>query len=481
MKYFILTLITGLILVTGLPASRAAQDEDMRVMAVKAREKQLLLLEKTRKEKILAEQEAEKSRKEILEDRDKLLGAISRMKAANKKLTSQNKSLGEDIVILTQKEKKLNDKVTEMDAEVKELVGFVRITAKDLSDLTARSLQSAVSGNSPEIMDRIVDNTGFPGMKEISTMTDLLFDEIRNSGQVRIQPGTIIDRSGREVTADILSLGNFSAAYKKEGEIGFLLHSDQSRRLFALSKKPPGTMQKEISRYMAGESISVPIDMSKGAAMRQLTHKLSLLEQIPKGGPVVWPIVGIAVVALLIILERIIFLSLISMNHQNFMEKLKNFIEKNEWQACKNFCKIHNKKPLARAVMAAVPFRDKSRIDMENALQEAILREIPPMERFMSTLGMLAAIAPLMGLLGTVTGMINTFHVITFFGTSDPRMMSGGISEALITTMLGLSVAIPIMLCHTLINRKVENLISTMEEKAVSFVNTVFITRTRKC
>jgi biopolymer transport protein ExbB len=90
---------------------------------------------------------------------------------------------------------------------------------------------------------------------------------------------------------------------------------------------------------------------------------------------------------------------------------------------------------------------------------------------------MLAAIAPLLGLLGTVTGMINTFHVITYYGTGDPRMMSGGISEALVTTMLGLSVAIPIMLCHTLLSGKVENLIGQMEKKAVSFVNTLFKAR----
>ena len=110
---------------------------------------------------------------------------------------------------------------------------------------------------------------------------------------------------------------------------------------------------------------------------------------------------------------------------------------------------------------------------MENALQEAILREVPPMERFLSTLGMLAAIAPLLGLLGTVTGMIDTFHVITQHGTGDPRMMSGGISEALVTTMLGLSVAIPIMLAHTLLNRAVDKHIGQMEEKAVALINIV--------
>ncbi len=105
------------------------------------------------------------------------------------------------------------------------------------------------------------------------------------------------------------------------------------------------------------------------------------------------------------------------------------------------------------------------------------MNEIPRLERFLSTLGMLAAISPLLGLLGTVTGMINTFHVITWYGAGDPRMMSGGISEALVTTMLGLSAAIPIMMCHTLLSRKVENVIARMEEKAVAFVNTIFRTR----
>jgi biopolymer transport protein ExbB len=95
------------------------------------------------------------------------------------------------------------------------------------------------------------------------------------------------------------------------------------------------------------------------------------------------------------------------------------------------------------------------------------------MERFLSTLGMLAAIAPLLGLLGTVTGMIETFHAITLHGTGDPRLMSGGISEALVTTMLGLSTAIPLMLAQTMFNRTVDNRIGEMEEKAMALVNII--------
>jgi len=149
----------------------------------------------------------------------------------------------------------------------------------------------------------------------------------------------------------------------------------------------------------------------------------------------------------------------------------------NDWKGCRLFLESKSRKLIPKVLLTALAFKDQTRQDMENALQEAILGEIPRIERFLSTLGMLAAIAPLLGLLGTVTGMINTFHVITTYGTGDPRMMSSGISEALVTTMLGLSVAIPIMLAHTFLSRRVETLISKMEEKSVAFVNLVFKSR----
>jgi biopolymer transport protein ExbB len=101
------------------------------------------------------------------------------------------------------------------------------------------------------------------------------------------------------------------------------------------------------------------------------------------------------------------------------------------------------------------------------------LKEMPRLERFLPTLGVLAAIAPLLGLLGTVTGMINTFQVITAVGTGDPRMMSGGISEALLTTQFGLTVAIPIMIIHHFLERRVDKIVGDMEEKGTAFAVTM--------
>jgi len=169
------------------------------------------------------------------------------------------------------------------------------------------------------------------------------------------------------------------------------------------------------------------------------------------------------------------------MKSEPFMDKLRALVAAGDWEGCEALCRSWKNKWIPEILLTALAFRDQSRQDMENALQEAILGKIPAIERFVSTLGMLAAIAPLLGLLGTVTGMINTFHVITYYGAGDPKMMSGGISEALVTTMLGLTVAIPIMLLHTLLSRRVETQIGQMEEKAVAFVNMVFKARNECC
>ncbi len=467
-----------LLLVTSAPA---AATQDMRAAAQEAAKQRTELLNRATLEEQTARDQAKKSRDTIFQDKKALTRAIGQKRKENRALAKKNLKIQTNINSLNAREAELRAKLAEMDAVVKELSGFVRISAKDLDTLISHSLRSAVIRDRASKIRPLVNADKFPAMADIQTMTDLLMDEILASGQVRIEQGNIIDQTGKEVVAKLLVLGNFTAAYQLNNKVGFLLFSDQSQQLFALSKPPSLVMQKAIKRYMNGEADAVPIDVSKGGAMRQLTHKLSLLEQIPKGGVVVWPILAIALFAGLIILERVVFLARKRLDAARFMKELKQLMTHGEWDGCDRLFAGHKTKPLARSLAAGMEFRTLKRTDMENALQEAILREIPPLERFLSTLGMLAAIAPLMGLLGTVTGMINTFHVITFYGTSDPRMMSGGISEALVTTMLGLCVAIPIMLCHTLLSRQVETMIATMEEKAVAMVNAVFILGNREC
>jgi biopolymer transport protein ExbB len=117
----------------------------------------------------------------------------------------------------------------------------------------------------------------------------------------------------------------------------------------------------------------------------------------------------------------------------------------------------------------ALEHRGASREVIENSVQEAALRELGRLDRFLPTLSVLAAVAPLLGLLGTVSGMIETFQTIAEFGSGDVRLMSGGISEALLTTQLGLGVAIPVMLVHHLFERRADRLVADMEERGTAF------------
>ncbi len=128
---------------------------------------------------------------------------------------------------------------------------------------------------------------------------------------------------------------------------------------------------------------------------------------------------------------------------------------------------------LCKRMRAGLDVRHETREVQESVLQEAIIHEMPVLQRGLALLAVSGAVAPLLGLLGTVTGMIETFRVITLHGTGDPKLMSGGISEALVTTEVGLAIAIPVMLAHTWLKRRVDHVIGDMEEQAVHLVNTI--------
>ncbi len=451
---------------------------DMRETSTEARNAREALHRKAAAEKDAAEKAAAESRAAILSDRTALKSAISKLSIENKAIAADVKALEELRRGLGEREKKLSEEISRTDAVVRELVGGIRINAKDIDALLSRNLQTALESGDT-FFTAIAGEARFPGMEDVRDMSDALLNLIDVTGSVTLRRGSIVDRSGRETEAELLFLGPFTATYRTDGETGFLNYVTADGKLYALSHLPPGHMQKQISRYMDGKSDAVPMDISAGGALQQLMHSLSLIGQIPHGGPIVVPILLVLAVGILIIIERVVFLLRKRMHPDRFMEKIECLCAENDWEAGSQTCRGFSRKPLARVLQAGLECCRLEREEMENALQEAILKEIPPMERFLSTLGMLAAIAPLLGLLGTVTGMIDTFHVITLHGTGDARLMSGGISEALVTTMLGLSVAIPLMLAQTLLNRAVDRNIGQMEEKSVALVNLIHKHRDR--
>jgi len=177
-------------------------------------------------------------------------------------------------------------------------------------------------------------------------------------------------------------------------------------------------------------------------------------DRIEQGGIVGYIILGLGVLGLLIIIERFGYLTFIS-------RRIAKQVDKHTPDM---------KNPLGRIFKV---YQDNKAIDtdtLELKLGEAILKERAPLERFLTFLKIISVVSPLLGLLGTVTGMINTFQAITLFGTGDPKLMAGGISQALVTTVMGLSVAIPIVLFHTVVSSRSKRLLMILEEQSAGMI-----------
>jgi biopolymer transport protein ExbB len=420
---------------------------------------------------------ARQAEEQILGDREALIAAVEELEAEDRELEAELAALEEEVARLEARRERLADRWARQELEYKEISGNVRLAARDLSALLEQSPMTALR---PERLGRvrsILREGYFPDINDISGMAAALFDEMELSGQVGLRAADFVGRDGTEQTGEVMTLGPFTAIYRTSdgGEVGFLRYSQSERRLFALSALPPSGMARNIHRYLDGGTEAVTIDISGGAALRQITQEVGLWEHLLLGGPIVYPILALGVIATLLIVYKFLFLNRVHGNTDRIMSEVSKLASRGDWQGCEALIRRHKDKkmPVIEVVADGLSARDEDRATLESVMQEAILRELPRVERGLSMLAVFGAVAPLLGLLGTVTGMIETFRVITLYGTGDPRLMSSGISEALITTELGLAVAIPIMLFHTFLSRRANAIIGEMEEKAVHLSNII--------
>lgn len=441
-----------------------AQSQDVREAARKANADRQAAIEK----KQAIEQQ-------IINDRAKLKAEVERLEAQQKQLETDVASLQSRIENGEKQLEALQDEWETEQLETKEISGNVRVFARELEGVLQQSHFDAIYPERLEKIQPLLDKGYYPGIDDIVAMTNVVLDEIARSGQVGLVESHYVGRDGEDRSGRVLTLGKFTAVYNEGDETGFLRYSPEGRKFFALSALPSRGMQRQLKKYFEGSSDMVPIDMSSGAALRQITHEVSFIDQMKAGGPIVWPIGLLALAALVIVVNRIVFLNRVNRNTRKYMTRFNKLASEGEWEKCEALVMKHKGRhsPVNHVLEAGVRARNEDRESLESVLQEAILREMPRVERGLSALAILGVVAPLLGLLGTVTGMIETFRVITLFGTGDPKLMSGGISEALVTTELGLAVAIPIMLLHTFLARRANHIIGQMERKAVSLVNII--------
>lgn len=298
-------------------------------------------------------------------------------------------------------------------------------------------------------------------------------------------PARIRTPQGSEEDASILRMGMIAWAYRIGAGVGLRLNAPGPEDAYRWDDQlAPGigpAAAAAMSTSAGGAApASFPFDVTAQMEVETRTRLQGPLATIVAGGPVMVPLAAVALLAALLVVARLLFLARVGTSTGRLTAKVFEHAEAGNYQAATEVCRNKPAHPVARALAACLARRDQGAQAMEDAVQEVVLHEAPRLERFLSTIGILASIAPLLGLLGTVTGMILTFEMIASLGSGNPRLMAGGISQALITTASGLVVAIPILLMHSFLSGRVDRLIADVERFGAQLLNVMREHRSRE-
>jgi len=333
-----------------------------------------------------------------------------------------------------------------------ELFGVVRQVAGDTRGQLRQSIISSQIPNRDEAIDSLAQSTELPELAELETLWYTLLEEAAQQGRVVRYQAPVVSVDGNERQAAVVRIGPFTAL----SEAKFVDYLPETERLTELARQPGAMFVAAGEDAYNAQSgvVTAAVDPSRGALLGLLVQTPSLRERVDQGGLVGYVIITLLILGIILALSRIVSLSLTSAK-----------VGAQKKQASGN-----PDNPLGRIMQA---YEQNRGLDVENLqlkLDDAILKELPALERGLSTIKVLAAISPMMGLLGTVTGMIETFQAITLFGTGDPKMMAGGISQALITTVLGLISAIPLILLHSIASGRSKAVVEVLEEQSAGII-----------
>jgi biopolymer transport protein ExbB len=195
-----------------------------------------------------------------------------------------------------------------------------------------------------------------------------------------------------------------------------------------------------------------------------------MIDMVIKGGPIMAPILLCSVISLAIVVERFLSLRRTRILKYDILQRIEELLRDRKIPEATTLCKRYPSS-MTRILLAAILNHDKSRQDIKEIIEDAGRHEVPVLERYLTILGTIASISTLLGLLGTITGMIKTFNVIAALGYGHPEALAGGISEALITTAAGLGVAIPSLVLHNFFTSKVDSLVIEMEKNSLRMLN----------
>lgn len=334
-----------------------------------------------------------------------------------------------------------------------ELFGNTKQTAGDLKADLSQSLVSAQFPGRAEKLSVISESKALPSIDQLETLWFTLQQEMTESGKVVYFNTQIASASGEPFDAKVIRIGTFNALANGE----YLQFSLETGQLTQLGEQPESKYLSMASDFGSAQSgpVAMGIDPTRGVILSMLIQAPDKLERIQQGGFIGYVILVMGAIGFVYAIYRWVNLASIG-------SKINAQIEST---------KASPDNPLGRVFVAAESDKSANTESLELILDDAITREIPMLEKGLPMIKLLAAVAPLLGLLGTVTGMIATFQSISLFGTGDPKLMASGISQALVTTMLGLCVAIPLLFLHSLVSSRSRMLIQILDEQTAGLIS----------
>jgi biopolymer transport protein ExbB len=319
-----------------------------------------------------------------------------------------------------------------------ELFGVTRQYAGELLAASENSVVFYEFPNRPEVL-KDIGQEKVHNLDQLENLWISYFDEIVAGSEIKNFEATITAPNGENIVGEVTRYGLFSASY--DGKFVKPVSSLNSFQL--LAKQPENTFTKTLSKHKrADEYTNVSIDPTRGFLLSLYLDKANWFERIAQGKSIGFVIIFIGFIGLAFSIFKII--------------RLREY--SNEV--------LNNKSDNIPSQMESLIKDSASRESKENIIDEFIINYSSKIEWGNNWVKFFAAVAPLLGLLGTVIGMIETFQAITLFGTGDPKQMAGGISQALVTTMLGLIVAAPLLGMYTYLSEKTESIVQVLEEKA---------------
>lgn len=411
------------------------------------------LLNQVKKQRIEIKEQLSKREQKFMAEKSKQQSALAKALKELQVVQAETKRLQATFEENEKNLASLEEKLKIAAGNLGEMFGVVKQVAGDFKGQFQNSIISAQYPGRDKIMSSLAEKKKLPGINDLNKLWFEMQREMTESGKVVQFKSQVVTPDGSKTEKNVMRIGSFNLT--SDGK--YLSYQSATNQIVELPRQPQSkylNMIEDLESATAGFE-NFGLDPSRGTILSMLIQAPSLSERIQQGGLVGYVILSILFIGLILVSERLVVL-----NKQG--KKIKKQLESKV---------VDGDNPIAELINAFEENKDKDIETLELKLDETILKTTPVLERGISTIKILSSVAPLLGLLGTVTGMIATFQSITLFGTGDPKLMAGGISTALVTTVLGLVCAIPLLLLHNVVSGKSKSLIQILEEQAAGLLS----------